>query len=69
MSDEGRLTRTVAKWRCLTSSDHRGAGNWETALPEGCGGARSGRYGWASLTSSHCCYDDASGRLSAARKT
>lgn len=25
VSDEGRLTRTVAKWRCLTSSDHRRA--------------------------------------------
>lgn len=50
VSDEGRLTRTVAKWRCLTSSDHRRAGNWESALPEGCGGAGSWRYGWAGLT-------------------
>lgn len=44
VSDEGRLTRTAAKWRCPTSSDYHRAGNQETALPEGCGGAGSGRY-------------------------
>lgn len=39
VSDEGRLTRSAAKWRCPNQQCAPPSREWGTALAEGCGGA------------------------------